>query len=487
MPVNYLGVPSRPPRGPKSFRYVDTSFEATFFLHNGNQLDVLATAEHTRTGKPSSDIVAASTTKHLAQPVGEWSLTLVPRELDYFKELSPGEWCEIRGDNGDGNGMRTLMYGPIRDIQRDRSIDARSGAPQTLVQMSGKDFALPFVNTEPLYDARLAEDPGLSQFSLAAAVTGLGNIIGHPPTIVTSIIDIYLSALEQWHDPRTGSTFGLFEDNFFDYVAADVETLGKATFEPINLSSSLWQTLQQWANLSVNEMFVDYRPPIGDPGDLTNVVPAFVLRQQPLWGTAWDNLPVLTVTRDEVTSEKLKKSADDVRNWIRAVDEPRVTGTNIAVYANKIGMLNPESIKKFGFQRHEMTTPFIFPDEDQERPQSQIDLVAAHSALQALWHHSNELLQSGTFATYFRPEARVGYRLDLENVGEPMMQFYIESVTHTFQYPGVSQTVLGVTRGRFSDDATFTADINALVDNGTLLDISDTVEQSASKLSEVLG
>jgi len=295
-------------------------------------------------------------------------------------------------------------------------------------------------------------------------------------------------------DPRTGRTFGLGTLDV-SYIS---NTLGNAVPEIILLSGNLWQILMQWANVAMNEMFVDYRPPASDPGDFTNLTPAFILRQFPFYGDDWNFLTSVVVDTDEVRSSELGKSESDVRNWIRVHDDPRLTATRdgIVVYLEKAGTVNAESIKRFGYKRYEPTTQYIFDPGGIETvtsdfvgppattpPKSIPNILQEMSSWNTLWHHSNELLVNGTIETYHLPDVRVGYRYDLLNreTGKNM-EFYVEAVSHTLQFPGESSTLATVTRGRDPNDKRFSDYLDKLIADGVVQELGSTIDRVGDAL-----
>ena len=76
------------------------------------------------------------------------------------------------------------------------------------------------------------------------------------------------------------------------------------------------------------------------------------------------------------------------------------------------------------------------------------------SALIAEWHWGNEKLLSGTFSCRLLASAHPGVRCDYVNKAtSENLSFYVEGVTHSFDYPGASSTTLAVTRGTETADA----------------------------------
>lgn len=469
--------------------YPNVLFEIGFYGHGA--VSYTAQGKDPLTGRQTSDVIRLDTHKSIHQPMGTWSMTLVPRLTDWFKMIQPGDWCQIKVDVKDKQGPRMLMYGPVTSIRRRRATDEK-GAVQTAIQIDGADFGAAVSKTTALLDQAIAGDPAFSNLGWAAsAIRNINTVTGNPAVIVKALIDHYFgTGIPQWFDPQTGAPFvNGVDTKYVTGITADPATradmLGESVFQPVVLSSPLWQVLEQWANLSVNELFVDYRPPISNPNDLINLVPAIVLRRQPLFGTDWNNLTNVPIDHEECISEDLGRNDQDVMNWIRAMDDMATTGYpqgNIAVYQH-IGVINGDSVKRFGIRRHEPTTLFT-RDIAAKPPKSIPKVIEEHTGWMAQWHHSNELLYSGTLTTYIRPDVRVGYRLDYtDRDSQQQLQFYIEEVSHSWQYPGRSTTSLTVTRGRDPNNTYMTQDLSALETSFVLTPIGNTIIDAMSVMS----
>lgn len=476
------------PEALRGVRYPDVRFNATIYRHDGTQVRTDAGGkEADNTGRATNDIVAATVQKFIGNPIGTWSLQLVPR-AEYFnltpamkKSLSgqssillPGDWCFIESTNGSPDGMLPLMYGPITDIRR-RRITNDKGAVITTVSVSGADFGKALARISAIEDITLAKETVLQSAELAAAASGLDSTTGTPGDILQVILSRYLFDLGgQVIDPKTKRTFGA-QDLDLGYITTAV-TSGQALLSPINLAGTLWQALEQWSNPSLNEMFCDLRPSFGNQSDFKNLKPAIVLRQYPFDADPWNALTAVKVDRTEVINDDMGRSDADVRNWIRPMDEPQLRQTpGIAAVTDHVGVFVPGSIKRFGFSRYESPTAFCY---DNGKPIA--DLIQKHALRQAAWHHSNELLISATMELYHRPDIRIGYRLDYSDkeTGEEL-QFYVEGVQHSYNYPGRSTTMLTLTRGRASDDKIFSSSVDSLQANGYIKTLGNTGDRIA--------
>jgi hypothetical protein len=484
-------------QGSKPTRLPDVRWRADFYRHDGSVITTGISTFESNTGRTSNDIIAGTVQKHIGNPIGVWSLQLVPRQ-EYFslvpvldtnfssstsQSILPGDWCEIESDNGDGRGWRKLMYGPITDIRRKRNTDAR-GAVTTTILVSGTDFGKALARISAVQDLTLAQETVLAQASIAAVASGLQAVTGSPAELLQVILSRYLFDLPgQMIDPKTGRTFGAADLELGYLVSANV--LGKTLLQPINLGAMLWQLMEQWSNPVINELFCDLRPRYGNQQDLVNLVPAVVLRQYPFFGTDWNNLTAVSVDRTEVINEDIGFSDSDVKNWIRPLDEPQ-QGQNskgvIAIY-DRVGAFVPDSVKRFGFARNENPTPYIFDPDAEDHPPIR-DLIQKICGLMTVWHHSNERLANGTIELYHRPDIRIGYRLDYEDSeNEEKVQYYIEGVQHSFNYPGRSSTSLTLTRGRSPQDRRFSADLAQLKADGVVAELGDTISRIASVIT----
>jgi hypothetical protein len=485
----FSGIPIQPSDGSKRTRYPDVRFQADFYTQPPIRrvISAVATADSSGVGRSTSDIIGASVFKSIANPAGTWSVTLVPRQ-DYLTQISPGDWCLISGDNGDGLGMRRICYGPVKQLRRTINVTDK-GVTRMLVQVNGTDFGGTLVKTSGIFDAQLGGEEAVISLNLGALTKRLGASTGSSGVIIKALLQYYLGIqgsalaggyLPQLYDPQTGLPFAASLD--LSYI--DPDTLGAVAAQGVNPATSLWQSLQQFANLGLNELFVDDRPADfttvveSSNTNLTNLVPALVLRQCPFWGKAWQGLPTVTVESDEVGDMDLSTGDVDVKNWIRPMDE-----TNTKQFLNtKIGTINPRSIGRFGFCRYENPTQFVFPSAADVRLGNQADIASilrATASLQTLWNHSNENLLSGSMTLCLHPEIRVGYRLlykDRDTATQ--LEFYVEEVHHTFSYPGPSTTTVTVTRGRDVSDPLWYANLGGLMSQGIIVEIANTVSQT---------
>jgi hypothetical protein len=184
--------------------------------------------------------------------------------------------------------------------------------------------------------------------------------------------------------------------------------------------------------------------------DTEGGLPTLHLEERPFTHDDFARLNAVPVVETEVTQEDFGKSDFDTRNWIRIFPDAQYIPSEIVSIAG-IGYGNDRSVARSGLRKMEATTN-AFGEFD--RPIATAEQGIPKGLLQdwcgilAEWNAVNDLLLSGTLVTRIRPDARIGRRLDYTNErANERLSFYIESVTHNFQYPGASTTTFSLTRG----------------------------------------
>lgn len=131
--------------------------------------------------------------------------------------------------------------------------------------------------------------------------------------------------------------------------------------------------------------------------------------------------------------------------------------------ANGVNILEVADFDPDGDAKTDEDTDTAVPDKDTlesddvvvaEAPRhSNVDnhLIRSQIARWALlddhWYQHNIEYLSGTIVMRGAPEIRVGYRLDIQDTARPM-SFYVEGVSHSWEFPSQMTTTLTVTRGQ---------------------------------------
>jgi hypothetical protein len=198
-------------------------------------------------------------------------------------------------------------------------------------------------------------------------------------------------------------------------------------------------------------------------GKVENSVMAMVHRQLPFDTVSFYLLPTNVVMETEVFEYNVNRSEREVFNTFR-IGLPG--GTGQAPYVDELvqdmayGLtINRDSIMKHGIKRYDGQSLYHMasansskPKVDRRKGENEFDeMYHYYLAMVTTWYAYNELLWSGTISMRLRPDIRVGTRLSFyynEHGHEEIMDFYIQSVEHTFTpEPGSGRTTLGIIRG----------------------------------------
>ena len=168
------------------------------------------------------------------------------------------------------------------------------------------------------------------------------------------------------------------------------------------------------------------------------------------------NLPSKNINIREVVSGSLGYSTNDVKNWFRVT--PSFVGARLdfITYADsKFAVINLDSQIRHGWRKFEATTEFFVPYRIRATTSLKVrspflQVMGEITEILAKQHHKNdELLNGAVTLASVRPDLRVGNAVVLkdERAGTNNV-FYTETVEHTGQAGGRTQTTLHLTRGQ---------------------------------------
>lgn len=280
--------------------------------------------------------------------------------------------------------------------------------------------------------------------------------IAEPPGIIQA--GNVWSLLESYANPVVNEFFvdvrdvNAQERRFRDLTSASA----KATFYADNPTDVANQDAAVRAVLDSNlfrssTVQVDGSGAASGSSDGSSVV-ALVFRQRPYDADAFNALPVTEVDNTEVETFNPGRSSHDVFNWFRV----RFPNLDVKLQEVVAGIrMVPQSIAKFGFQRMEAETRYMFASSSASTVFSQGstktdfgDVFRQYIALLSTWYGQNEYWLAGTMTMRFKPSIRIGTRLRLTRRGD-VYDYYVQGVQHSFsKEPGASRTTLTLTRGR---------------------------------------
>ena len=364
-------------------------------------------------------------------------ITLVTRQ-DYFSLLKVDDWVGIQFSNGIEPTPFDYMVGSIDEISRGRTTGTK-GAVTTTISLSGRDIGKQLLKTsiviDPLVGSFLEQTLFNTKIIVSTFSGGRLPPFQSPSAVALTLLKLYFGGRFQCAAPMS-LQFNARTPADIPMYGLDVSNVSatRGLILPVgnpNVGGNVWSTIEQFANLVINEMFVDTL--LG--------CPALVMRNRQWSHDNFAALSSIAVDAREVPQENFSKSGQDIRNWFRVYPDAQFNCHEYADVA-KLGYVNSASLKRSGLARLEPVS--ITGDRGQTLMQELevwVDMLAE-------WNYQNDKLLAGTLTTRFRPDAHIGQRLDYTNERtNEAYSFYIEALTHNYVYPGASTTQFTLTRG----------------------------------------
>jgi len=452
------------------------------------------------------ELVSFDSTKQFGPASGQWTITLkrgkgsgsnkpAPSPLDLWKDPED-VWLGISAMiNGK---LFDVTLGLVDSISED-TFRGGSGERSETFTVTGRDFGKVFeqtnlfvniferggiIPTMPLYDAMWP------------------TVLGTPATITLALIRAWVGnnglADSQWMLPPSlygGSTFynALNKSTISESVRGDTKALG--LLQPDPQGRQLWDALQEYANLVLNELWVDLAPDPGRSGgssDLTRnpvngrmiellqvrgLRPAVYLRERPFPSSEfephekWTRLPTHDLFPEDISARQIVKGGAQHRfnYWMltAAGSQAGALGHAAAVqsYAERSGgsqspisgrpgqypIYDIDDIRRHGLRKFSQSTRFL-PLQDPDIGALFIAVSSRWLKLVHDWYVVAPLEFTGTLtSSYLMPWIRIGHRVREVMFDGKRIVYYVEGVHHHYSYPGPGSTAITVTRGEPSD------------------------------------
>ena len=168
---------------------------------------------------------------------------------------------------------------------------------------------------------------------------------------------------------------------------------------------------------------------------------------------AYKHLDVVTVHVSDIISENIGRSDNDVTNLFELYSDGPV-GKHMKFLTQDLQPIaNPVSVARHGLRVQTYTTRFArfskkYMQEGGVDNYGTRQKLARWALMMDHWYQHNIEYLNGSITTRFRPEIRVGYRLDVVERNE---SYYTESVNQRWVYPGLCTTTLTLSRGQRND------------------------------------
>lgn len=468
--------------------------------------------------KTEASIIQFQWVKQMGQPAGSWSMVMKANpqydtsgllwEGVVFDDqmISDGDWVDIAVLR---NGIRIPICRGIIDSVRKKTVSVR-GATAATYMITGRDHGAFFeypLTWNNIFARTISE--GVSGF----ATNKLKIVGGRPDQLFSALIAGWFKGntnAGQWILPQALSDLtGLVDKKLFDLL--EVVTFnfakGQQGLRGLRINEQLWtvgeqslfQTLAQWTNPILNEVWFDLLPPgeflpphglagflsnkFFDRGKLPTIAEvlgeseaqtissqnkkfgaiAAIIRERPFPNrelkkeSMWFHLPTWVIPTWLLTEVDLGRGGAQRYNLF-----DMITDFGLGPQGEQQALAKPQwrkdDISKRGLRTYQPTTPFLGPDKKGfgewfDEREKWLNLLVD-------WFAPNPYLLQGTVTVKTPlPEIRIGHRVILDN-GDPKQQIqaYVEGVSIAFSAPttgsgAAGQTQLILTRGfRGSDD-----------------------------------
>ena len=441
--------------------------------------------------QPISDapsLVSVQTNKAIGPAAGTWNLTCkTPKPIEEFRTLFDNivddDWIDITFTR---HGKRWhAMRGLVDEVRRSRTV-AGTGATSTVYTISGRDFGKVWEMTPVWFSPQAAENVhghvAAKVFTTKADqegsnVAGDSLVLGSPSAAVRGYMFGFLEELEgvgraNWNPPS--GMPGMTNDNFVQslfYNNVNFSNIPeRIAVDPsfINAGGMLWDLAKEWSDPLFTELFVDLF--VGGSQALQTIettpdetVMTVIFRDKPFpvmdaatgfptgQSSAWFALPAFTIPRELIVSSNVGRSGLERFNAF-FVSPPLYQE---AVSQASIDMRGPlwdkDDILRHGLRRFDVSSKYTDPSA------SFLTMIEAQRAIARDWYAINPYLLNGTIELGIgMPDIRIGSRAIIPGptAEAENEQYYVESVSHNWQYGMGLKTSLGVTRGwRGSDDS----------------------------------
>lgn len=409
-------------------------------------------------------ILSLNTVKTMGAPSGSWQATVKlahDSDLDIAGgDIMDGDWVDIVYLR---NGVEFQTMRGVVESARQRKISS-GGATVKLFMLTGKDHGAPFetpIAWQSFWVQTLGE---LYRGIMTDKVKGA--IGGSPDEMFEILID---AAFKQGGD-RNRSSWRLppalakivntsEESYFYDALEVDADVARGAYYNEVQLwtqpGQTLHQTLQQWVNPLLNEVWYDLRRGLKKIGGRAQPDMFANLRERPFPNTT-----------DGLDSPWFKLDTLEIPDWIIQDYDIGRDGSqryNLIELVADFGFINPQESAAFAapiWNYWDIQTHGLKPWQQNVRYVAKNNFVQGQwleerkiwNKLVTDWYAPNPYVGSGRLgAGILLPEARIGTRVKYDTGTEKTSErYYLEGVENKYSYSRAGhsgKTALTVTRG----------------------------------------
>lgn len=368
------------------------------------------------------EVISCITKRDIASDNPTFSINLVYRN-DWLHKIASNDLIIIKMCRGNKDeGLKTVFVGLVDDCRLTGSYNKK---PTRTITITGRGVSKAFVQ----FEIGIVQETDVHVYAVGWLVNNEVNIMGADAGQAIEAVLNNFTQDKVYYDFGKGRTLK-------SYVAYN---LGGSTKEKLidvmslmEHQGTLWSLFRELQGAPFNELFWE----IND-----NEIPELICRQTPFNATEWNTLPVVNLDEIDVIEEELGKSdletytlySVSCRTFMSPADQKGTLGNFPLWY-------EPYQ-KKYGISRLDVTSPYlIYANESDKGEASSRSLKYTRWLFD--WNIKNNSMFNGSLIVGGSNKYKLGQRLSYLD-----MEYYIESVSHSFHAYTSYTCQLEVTRG----------------------------------------
>lgn len=362
------------------------------------------------------DILSISTSRDIGEDCPTFTISLSYRR-EWYEKIGSNDLVIIKMTRPpEKEGV--VFYGLIDDKRKSESYE--SGISRTIT-LTGRGFgkALSRFNVGSLSEVNMMA--GAYGFLNQATLDGIS---AQPPaTVVKTILEFCLGLGCDYEFSNEKKLSDYLVLNFKN-GASEGDTMTGAT-SLTSYSGSLWNLMKEIMDAPFNEMF----------WEIVDDKPNLVFRPTPFEEEDWTELYRIEIPDYDLVDVDLGVS--DLETYVvYKVNQETFSGDTETLY---LPLWYEPYYKKYGLSRLEISSKYMGRNAD---------IIAVKTEKLFNWNILNNSMENGTITVRGKNSYKVGTRVILESTG---VEYYVESVSHSFTFFEGWTTTLALTRGLTPD------------------------------------
>jgi len=357
------------------------------------------------------------------------------------------------------------VFGVVDTVTESMS-RAPDGTRSVIYQIQGSDWQKVFTRPE-LYINIFEGDRVLPVVPLYNALKD--SLIGRPDEVVSELVKAWLGNQElidaPWTLPSSLSGKPLYQQLTFSFEETRGLLFDATLLDPNQwLGRNLWQSMEEFSNAPLNELFTRLESP-----DLTHLTTPprteLVMRERPFptfyESKRWNALPTWELDPVDIRERHMSRGAPESRYNFWVLDGLGLLGDGMEGqymmqaaaekgegFPGAFPIYDMGDVRRHGFRLYRQNTRYLPWKKDK----SWLTIAPQWLRLLHDWYGVTRFEQAGTLSTTnIKPMIQIGDRVVENRASGEAVTYYVEGVSHDYNYPGTGITQLHVTRGEEKD------------------------------------